>query len=129
MSTFKDFQLWAIEKGHYATVASCESYTMLLDNRKNSMNEQAIQAKILAFLADKGFITIKTIVTNKAGTGDIIACDPRGKYWEIEVKTPTGKASKLQEVRIKKLQKQGAVAFIAYGYDDFLEKFDHCPVI
>lgn len=87
------------------------------------MNEQAIQAKILKFLVEQGFVTCKVIVANRAGVLDIIACDPEGRYWEIEVKTPQGVTSKLQEVRVAKLQKNKAVSFVAYGYDDFLVQY------
>lgn len=93
------------------------------------MKEQAIQAKILKFLEAKGFVTAKVVTANRAGILDIIACSPEGRYWEIEVKTPDGRASKLQEVRLDKLQKNKAVSFIAYGYEDFLEKFNNRTVV
>jgi hypothetical protein len=66
---------------------------------------------------------------NRAGILDIIACSPEGRYWEIEVKTLKGRASKLQEVRVKQVRKNNGIAFIAYGYDDYLKQFNNSTVI
>ena len=93
------------------------------------MKEQAIQAKVLKFLEAHGFKTAKVITANKAGILDIIACEPTGRYWEIEAKTPVGKASKLQERRVKKVIAAGGVSFIFYGYNDFLIKFNDSTVV
>jgi len=93
------------------------------------MKEQAIQAKVLKFLEKQGFITAKVISANKAGILDIIACEDTGRYWEIEAKTPVGKASKLQEHRVKQILANGGVSFIFYGYNDFLVKFNDCAII
>ena len=72
---------------------------------------------------------MKTIVMNRAGIPDIIACSPEGRFWAIEVKKPDGRASKLQKWWIKQLQKRKAVAFFAYGYDDYLVKYNNATVI
>jgi Holliday junction resolvase-like predicted endonuclease len=93
------------------------------------MNEQQIQTKILNYLQAKGFVTMKTIVTNRAGILDIIACSPQGKYWEIEVKTPEGLASRLQTLRVEKVRQNNGVSFIAYGFEDFLVKYNNTPII
>lgn len=93
------------------------------------MKEQYIQTKILKHLKANGFVACKSIVMNRAGILDIIACSPFGKYWEIEVKTPQGVASKLQEARVKKLKENGAVAFIAYGYDDYLVQYHNATIV
>ena len=93
------------------------------------MKEQAIQAKILKYLKSQGFVTAKVISGNRAGILDIVACSPDGRYWEIEVKTPQGVASKLQEVRLESLLANNAIAFIAYGYEDFLVKYNNATVI
>ncbi len=94
------------------------------------MIEQAIQGKILKFLRSKGFVTMKVVVAERAGVLDIIACSPEGRYWEIEVKTPQGVASKLQEIRVRKIQKNRGISFVAYGYDDFLIQYrNNCTVV
>ena len=93
------------------------------------MKEQGIQSKVLKFLEKQGFRTAKVISANKAGILDIIACSPKGRYWEIEAKTLIGRASKLQEYRVKQILANGGVSFIFYGYDDFLVKFNDCTII
>ena len=93
------------------------------------MKESAIQAKIMKHLEARGFVTMKTLVMNRSGIPDILACCPRGRLWGIEVKTFTGKASKLQEVWIRRLQDNNAVAFIAFGYEDYLVKYDKATVL
>jgi Holliday junction resolvase-like predicted endonuclease len=93
------------------------------------MNEQAIQAKILFFFHQQGFVTLKNIVANRAGILDIVACSPEGRYWEIEVKTPEGLASRLQKMRVKKVIRNKGISFIAYGYEDFLKKYNNSTII
>lgn len=93
------------------------------------MKEQGIQSKVLKFLEAAGFITCKVISANKAGILDIIACERTGRYWEIEARTPTGRASKLQERRVKQVLANGGVSFIFYGYNDFLVKFNNATVV
>lgn len=89
------------------------------------MKESAIQKKILNHLEALGFFVIKNIVANKAGTPDIISCSPHGRFVAIEVKTEGGKLSTLQEVKIRKIKEANGIAFVAYGWDDFLIKFKH----
>ena len=93
------------------------------------MSEQKTQAKILQHLKANNFLAMKTIVMNRAGIPDIIACSPEGRFWAIEVKTPNGRASKLQEWWIDQLQRRQAIAFFAYGYDDYLQKFDNSTIV
>lgn len=79
------------------------------------MTEQQIQSKLMKDLEDQGYYVIKLIKTNKNGIPDLIAI-PKGSDVEFyEVKRPTGKPSKLQEYRIKELQKHGIKAELFYG--------------
>lgn len=79
----------------------------------SAMSEQTIQSKIIKWLEKEGFYVIKTITCNRAGVPDIIACAPGGLFVAIEVKTPTGRVSKLQEVHVRKINYTGGIAFIA----------------
>lgn len=58
------------------------------------------------------------------GRPDINACY-KGRCVRIEVKTPDhgNKASKAQEIDIKKWKKAGAVAFVAYSLEEVQEVF------
>jgi Holliday junction resolvase len=52
-----------------------------------------------------------------AGIPDIIAC-VNGRFVALEVKTPSGKATKLQEATIKKILKAGGVAAVVRSVDE-----------
>jgi|TARA_R110000796_G_scaffold86364_5_gene186925 Holliday junction resolvase len=71
------------------------------------MTEQQIQSKRIKQLEDQGYYVLKLIKTNKNGIPDIIAIPPNTDVIFSEVKTPKGKLSKLQEYRLKELEKYG----------------------
>jgi Holliday junction resolvase len=71
------------------------------------MTEQQIQSKRIKELEEQGYYVIKLVRTNKNGIPDIIAIPPNTRVLFSEVKTPNGKVSKLQEYRIKELEKHG----------------------
>lgn len=71
------------------------------------MTEQQIQAKRIKELEAEGYYVIKLIKTNKNGIPDLIAIPPNTGVLFSEVKRPDGKLSKLQEFRIKELNKNG----------------------
>ncbi len=71
------------------------------------MKEQQIQTKKIKKLEDEGYYVIKLINTNKNGIPDLIAIPPNSDVLFVEVKKPDGKLSKLQEFRLKELEKHG----------------------
>ena len=71
------------------------------------MTEQQIQSKRIKQLEAEGYYVLKLIKTNKNGIPDIIAIPKNSNVIFSEVKTPTGKLSKLQEYRLKELEKYG----------------------
>jgi Holliday junction resolvase len=71
------------------------------------MTEQQIQSKRIKQLESEGYYVIKLIKTNKNGIPDIIAIPPDSNVIFSEVKTPKGRLSKLQEYRLKELEKYG----------------------
>ena len=79
------------------------------------MKEQQIQSKRIKQLEAEGYYVIKLIKTNKNGIPDLIAIPPNSDVLFIEVKTPTGKVSKLQEFRIKELESHGLKVEIYKG--------------
>jgi Holliday junction resolvase len=79
------------------------------------MTEQQIQSKRIKELEDQGYYVIKLVRTNKNGIPDIIAIPPNTGVLFSEVKTPNGKVSKLQEYRIKELEKHGCRTEIYRG--------------
>lgn len=71
------------------------------------MTEQQIQSRRIKELEAQGYYVIKLIRTNKNGIPDIIAIPPNSDVLFSEIKSSTGKLSKLQEYRIKELQTFG----------------------
>lgn len=82
------------------------------------MTEQQIQSKRIKQLEQAGYYVIKLIKTNKNGIPDIIAIPPRSRVLFSEVKTPTGRLSKLQEFRLKELQEHGLRTEVFRGLTD-----------
>ena len=79
------------------------------------MKEQQIQAKKIKELEALGYYVIKLINTNKNGIPDLIAIPPNSDVLFVEVKTATGKVSKLQEYRHKELNDKGIKVEIFRG--------------
>lgn len=52
-----------------------------------------------------------------AGIPDIIACID-GKFYAFEVKQPSGRLTRLQEVTLKKIQSAGGVAVMVTSVDE-----------
>jgi|TARA_B100001057_G_scaffold478300_1_gene548553 Holliday junction resolvase len=71
------------------------------------MTEQQIQSKRIKELESIGYYVVKLIKTNKNGIPDLIAIPPDSDVLFVEVKTPKGKTSKLQEYRLEELKKHG----------------------
>lgn len=71
------------------------------------MTEQAIQNKRIKQLEAEGYYVLKLIKTNKNGIPDVVAIGPNSDVIFSEIKTPTGRLSKLQEYRLKELNKHG----------------------
>ena len=60
---------------------------------------------------------MKTIVSNKKGVPDILACAPGGRFVAIEVKYGANKASKLQEYNLARIKKNGGVSILAWDLE------------
>jgi Holliday junction resolvase len=71
------------------------------------MTEQQIQSKRIKELEAEGYYVLKLIKTNKNGIPDVIAIPPDAAVIFSEIKTETGKLSKLQEYRLKELSAFG----------------------
>ena len=71
------------------------------------MTEGQIQSKKIKELESAGFYVIKLMKTNKNGIPDLIALKPDRPALFVEVKTPKGRLSKLQEYRLQELHSHG----------------------
>ncbi len=79
--------------------------------------EAKVQSEILVWLKANGYWVFKTIVCNRNGIMDIIACSPKGMFVGIEVKSRTGQPTKLQTYNIQEVKNRGGIAFIARDLD------------
>ena len=71
------------------------------------MTEQQIQKKRIDQLEKDGYYVLKLIKTNKNGIPDVLGIHPDGRVIFSEIKTPIGRLSKIQEYRLKELDKYG----------------------
>jgi Holliday junction resolvase len=69
------------------------------------MTEQQIQKKRIDQLEAEGYYVLKLMKTNKNGIPDVLAIPPGAPVIFSEIKTPKGRLSKIQEYRLKELQK------------------------
>ena len=79
------------------------------------MKESLLQAKRIKQLEAEGYYVIKLLKTNKNGIPDLIAIPPGANVLFSEIKTPTGRLSKLQKYRIKELKEHGIKTEIYKG--------------
>ena len=82
------------------------------------MTEQNIQKKIISYLQkEAGAYVVKTVVSNRAGVPDLLACIG-GRFVAIEVKRPGKDATPLQRYNIGAILEAGGTAFVAHGVDE-----------
>lgn len=82
------------------------------------MTEAKVQTKIIKWLEKEGYYVIKTIVSNKKGVPDIIACSPTGQFIAIEVKFGTNTATKLQQYNLDLIKSKGGKAMVAWSLEE-----------
>lgn len=90
------------------------------------MKESQIQNKIIKYLNGIGAYSIKTIVTNRNGSPDLICCF-KGRYVALEVKAEKGTVSQLQEHNIKLIKKSGGVAAVVRSVEDVKKILENFP--
>ena len=79
------------------------------------MTEQQIQSQRIKQLESEGYYVLKLLKTNKNGIPDLLAIPPGCEVLFSEIKKPKGKLSKLQEYRLKELEKHGCKTEIYKG--------------
>lgn len=82
------------------------------------MKESVVQSKILNYLKSQGHYCIKTIMSNKSGVPDILAC-VNGKFYAFEVKKQGNLkgVSSLQQHNIDMINKSQGKAFAVDSVD------------
>lgn len=91
------------------------------------MKESLIQKKIIAYLNSKGCYSIKTILTNRSGSPDVICCY-KGLFVALEVKAEKGRISKLQSYHLEQIKKASGAAAIVRSVEDVKEIFKQIEI-
>jgi len=89
----------------------------------NWQTEAQFQSKVIRFLKEQGAYVIKIWGGGKytrAGVPDIIAC-VNGYFIAVELKTETGRVSKLQEFNLENIWRAGGASMVLRpaGFEDF----------
>jgi len=82
------------------------------------MLESLIQSKILRYLQQRPDCwVVKTIQCNERGVPDLLLCY-RGEFIGLEVKSDTGKATKIQLAQMQRIRAAGGTAEIVTSIED-----------
>lgn len=93
------------------------------------MSEVALQSEIMRYLLQPGFHAIRVRLggrgrrdsSGKKGTADIVGIGPCGRFFAIEVKTPTGVLSEEQTEFLTRMNRLGGYAIVARNMADVRE--------
>lgn len=81
------------------------------------MSEAKIQKDIMRYLQLRGFKVYKIADRFRAGIPDIYAARDGQSYW-LEVKAPSGKTTRLQEMELRQLNDAGIPALVVRSVED-----------
>jgi len=84
------------------------------------MLEKQLQLKILTYL--KGVPDcwpVKVMVANRNGVPDLLVCF-HGRFIGLEVKTPSGRTTPLQEAQLDAIRDAGGVGAVVRSVDDVI---------
>ncbi len=91
------------------------------------MREKAFENQVKTFLTSRGCWWVKTFSDGyqRAGIPDLIVCC-KGRFIGVELKSETGRASKLQEHEISEIRKADGLAMVLrpQGFEKFKEMID-----
>jgi len=83
-------------------------------------SEQVIQTKIIKYLESLGAYTVKTVILNRAGVPDVLAC-LNGSFIAVEVKKRGNSTSALQEHHLKRIERANGISIVAFDVADVKE--------
>ena len=82
------------------------------------MLEKEIERRMCKLVREHGGLTYKFVSPNAPGVPDRIVITPAGVVWFVELKTTTGRLSKIQRHRKAELEKRNANVRTLCGWDD-----------
>ena len=84
------------------------------------MFEKTLQTKIIAYLKSlPACWPVKVMVCNRNGCPDLLVCH-HGRFVAMEVKTPSGRPTPLQEAQMDAICDAGGVAAVVRSVDDVI---------
>ena len=83
------------------------------------MRESIIQYKITQKARQLGILCVKVDSSSSRGWPDLTCVLPNGTVLFLELKTPTGKLSRLQEHMIEKLKRNEAYVYVIRSVEEF----------
>ena len=83
-----------------------------------SLLESQFESRLVRGIKKLGGIAYKFVSPGNTGVPDRIVILPDGSIEFVELKTDTGKLSKIQTRQIERIKKLGATVQVLYGQDD-----------
>jgi hypothetical protein len=83
-----------------------------------SLLERTLQKLIVAHLKSMGYLCHKVDSSSSVGFPDLVAVSPAGKVFFFEVKTQTGRLSRLQERVINQLKENHANVHVVRSVEE-----------
>ena len=83
------------------------------------MRESAIQQKVMQKCMQRGILCVKVDSSSSRGWPDLTCVLPNGTVLFVELKTKTGKTSKLQDYMIEKLKRNKANVYVIRSVEAF----------
>ena len=83
------------------------------------MRESAIQQKVMQKCMQRGILCVKVDSSSSRGLPDLLCILPNGTVLFVELKTKTGKLSRLQEHMISKIEKNKGNVFVVRSVEQF----------
>lgn len=81
------------------------------------MLEKEIERRMCEMIRKRGGLTYKFTSPGNPGVPDRLVITPAGIVWFVELKTETGKLSKIQKYQIKELEKRKANVWVIHGWE------------
>ena len=81
------------------------------------MLEKETERRMCELIKKRGGLTYKFTSPNNPGVPDRIVITPAGEVWFVELKTDSGRWSRIQEYRIGELEKRGANVRVIHGWE------------
>ena len=93
--------------------------------------EKQIEKYLRLRVEERGGVCMKFVSPGQDGVPDRIVVMPGGRVYFVELKTETGKLSRIQKYQLKRLTDLDQICSVVYGKEgikEFLKDLDDCVV-